>query len=351
MSNINITNNPGMPGGYQGAIDGAGDQQPVGNPTGIDATKAVTDLVSLITQNMTVSQVNGMPGTTRAINVPELDEADAALVEIADLELLIALLKDDMDETQLAAARTRIESQKAKLDQQHKTQLDKIQDAVDKAREQEKAAKAQRAFGWLGAIFAVVAAVVLTVTTGGAAAGFAIAGAVLAVTSLVLSETKADRAIMKAMAESIQNDFGCDKQTAEAWSQGIYAGVQMILSLFCAIGGGAANSGKAFVELSSAVAKGVKLGMSIAGSVISAGSMASGLGSSIVGYQAGVAQAEATETQAELIKLQKLLEENQDDLQQILQLLNDDLSAIVSLTQSELESERQIVDGIGQGHA
>ena len=361
MSGMNgINNNPGVTPGYQGPVDGTQDPKQagvngLGDVTPTEIAHAVDELAALFRQGLSVSKVDDPTGVSREIGIPELDEADADLVAIVDLEILVALLKADMDETQIAAAKDRIDAMKGKLDQQHKTQLDKIEKAIEKAREQERAAKASRAFSWLGAIFAVVSAVVLTVTTGGLAAGFAIAGAVIAVASLVMSETGADKIIMDAMAESLMENQGWSKEEAEEIAQGLYAGVMMVLSLTCAIGGGCASAGNAaekFVEkFSEATLKAIRVTMSSIGGVISAGGMGSGLASSIIGYQAGMAQADATETQAILNKLQKLLEENQDDLQQILQQMNDDMGALVSLLESKINAALKILQEMGQPSA
>lgn len=355
-----IHNGPGMTPGYQGPVDGTQDPGKAGvngsaDVTPAEAAQAITELRDLFRKALTVSTVDDTTGATREIGIPELDEADAELAAIVDLEVLVALLKADMDETQLAAAKDRIDAMKGKLDQQHKTQLEKIEKAIEKAREQERAAKASRAFGWIGAIFAVVSAIVLTVTTGGLAAGFAIAGAVVAVTSLVLTETGADKIIMDAMAESLMENEGWSKEEAEEIAQGLYAGVQMVLCLGCAIGGGCASAGQAaekFAEKFSEITlKVIRITMSSVGGVISAGGMSSGLASAIIGYQAGMAQADVTETQAILNKLQKILEENQDDLQQLLQMMNDNMSSLVTLLESKINAALKILQEMGQPSA
>lgn len=330
---------------------------PLGTATGAQATatetaKAVGDILSMVTNgNVTVTKTNDKAGANRVVNVPELDEPDEAKAQAADLELLVASLKMEMDEAQVEAAQKRIDSMKGRLTEAHKNQMDKIQKSIDKAREQERAAKAQRAFGWLGAIFAVAMAVVLTVVTGGLAAGFAIAGAAIAVTSLVLSETGADKKIMQAISKSLQDHQGLSKKAADAWAQGIYAGIQMVLSLTCAIGGGCASGGKALVDIAQTTAKAIKLGMSIAGTVVSAGSMGAGLGSAATGYIAASAQADVTENKAVLLKLQKVLEEQEDELQQVLESLNADMSKMADLIESKTSTLSKIASEIGRASA
>jgi hypothetical protein len=95
-----------------------------------------------------------------------------------------------------------------------------------------------------------VAAVAFTIVTGGAgavAAGFAIAGAVVAVTSLVMSETGATDKLIKAIADSLEKS-GMSKSGAQIAAALIVNLSIMAVSLGCSIGGmvaGLAQVGKA----------------------------------------------------------------------------------------------------------
>ena len=218
MSNMTIDPNARMPiGNTQTAAQLAG-----GSTDGKVKDKTTTltrEISSLAQRTITVlttnrSQIQQTTGASGTTGVPVLDDPEDPKALLQDLERLVAFLQLDNDQRQSEMARARIENQQGVMDKEHRTRLDKIDESIKAAKKAEKAAKASRILGWLGAIVAVVAAIVVTAVTGGAAAGFAIAGAALAVTQLVLSETGAADKIIDKMAESMQKNFGMSKADA-----------------------------------------------------------------------------------------------------------------------------------------
>lgn len=323
----------------------------------VESIQSVSSLLGA-NGNVTVSNVQGASGTKGDLSVPELDEADEILAAAADLEALLGYLQAETDEETAKAMAKRLDSLKGQLEAAHTSQLKKIDKSVEEAKKQEAAAKAQRAFGWLGAIFAVAVAVIVTITTGGLAAGFAIAGAALAVTSLVMSETGADRKLMKAMAQSLKEDHpDWSKQKCEAWAQGIYGGIELVLGLATAIGGGvsaARAAGKAAetaVKVSASVARGIRLAQNIGNGVMQAASLSTTAATTATGYNAGIAQADATEGEAVLAKLQKVLEESKEELEEILASLNDVFGEILQLLESKTDMLTKVTQEIGMQNA
>ena len=157
----------------------------------------------------------GEKKTTGATNVPSLDNpGDVKQIE-ANLEKLLAYLQLDNEERQTQMTKDRIEMQKDNLATEHKGRMEELQKSFKKMDEAEASRKASRVFGWLGAIMAVVAAVVVSVVTGGTAAAFAIAGAALAVSTLIMNETGAMEAITKKLAEHLQDKYGLSKSQAQ----------------------------------------------------------------------------------------------------------------------------------------
>ena len=138
--------------------------------------EVVREVVSLIQKTITVTTATksqsleriGASGTTGA---PVLDDPDNIDAKLADLEKLVAFLQLENDQYQSELAQQRIKNQQGVMDKRHTERLNKIDESIKAAKKAEAAAKAQRALGWLGAIFAVVTAIVLTVATGGLAAG------------------------------------------------------------------------------------------------------------------------------------------------------------------------------------
>ncbi len=336
--------------------------QPDADDITAKAEQAVEHITTLLNANgnVQVSRTRGVDGSQSgagATTVPVLDDPDVAKALKADLEALLAYLQMQMDEKQAEVQTKRINSLKGELKSAHDSHMSKIDETIKKAKEQEKAAKAQRALNWLGAIFACVVAAVVTVCTGGLAAGFAIAGAALAVASLIMSETGADRKIMKAMSKSLQENFGMSKQKADAWAQGIYGAVELVLGLTCAIGGGvsaaraAAKGVHGLVKLGVTAARVVSLTQSIGGSVLNVASMSATAASTALGYQAGMKQADATEAQAILNKLQKFLEESEEDLQNLLQQITNTGAALMELLESKTDTLNKITQEIGLQNA
>lgn len=302
--------------------------------------------------NVQVSQTSGVEGrqsTGNATSVPELDEADEAQANQADLEALVAYLQMDMDEKMSETQAKRINSLKSQLENAHETQMSKIEKSIKEAREQEKAAKAQKAMGWLSAIFAVVVAVVVTVCTGGAAAGFAIAGAAIALGSQIMSETGATKAICKAIANSLREQHpNLSKAEADAAAQGILGGIELVLGLACGIGGGLASAGKAAATTAARV---VKIATTASQITLQTGNAATTAASTAINYKAGMAQADATESQAYLNKINKLLEECEDDLQTILEQLTSAGTELLDLLESKTDTENKITQEIGMQNA
>lgn len=297
-----------------------------------------------VSQTGKVTSPNGLAG---ANNVPELEEADQEAAAKADLEALVAYLVMEQDEAQMEATKKRIDTLKKSMEANHKDTLDKIGKSIEEARKQEKAAKAQKVLGWLGVVFSFVAAVVLTVVTGGAAAAFAWAGFAIALTSQVLNETGAAKAITKAIAKSLmENNPDMKKAEAEAWASGIYGGIFLVLGLGTSIAGGFA-AGSNVANVAQTTAKTVKILMQAGNAAMTAANMAAtGVGTAF-SYTAQNAQADVTETNKTLVRLQKAMEENQEELMKILESLNGAISDLAELLEAKSRSLNEIAQQIG----
>lgn len=353
---INGNGMPNMPGDAQ--ITEMAQNAGVDSQKILEAAQVIASLLG--GSNVQVSQTNGVEGRTGAnptTSVPELDEADAEKAGKADLEAVVAYLQMKMDEKMADVQKTRINSLKGQLESAQKTQMEKIEKSIEEARKQEAAAKAQKAFGWLSAIIAVVVAVVVTVTTGGLAAGFAIAGAALAVSSAFMNQFGATKAICKAISNSLQEHQGLSKTKADAAAQGIFAGCELVLGLICGIGGGVASARTAAkaaldgAKALSAAAKTAKLIIQISTGVLTVGGLATSAATTAIGYMAGKKQADATENQAYLTKIQKMLEECEEDLEAILDQLMSAGTDMLALLESQTDTANKITQEIGMQNA
>lgn len=308
--------------------------------------------------------------TSGATGVPVLDNPDDEKALEANLEKLIAFLQLENEEQQTQMAKDRIELQKGKLDVEHEGRMKEIDETIAKMKKAEKAAMASRIFGWLGAIVAVVAAVVLTITTGGAAAGFAIAGAVLAVSQLVMSETGAMDKLTEALAEKLKDSFGKNAKLAAmliinlsmiALSAG--CGVGAMVGATRAVAQSAATAAKAGAEIAattaasatSATAKTMSAGAKIATMVaaimntaVGAGSLATGGFATYYNKVAEDEKADSMEMEKFIAQLQQRLEESQEELQIILQQIQSAVGDIVELITSATDTSAEIANKIGQ---
>ena len=289
-------------------------------------------------------------GTT---GVPVLDNPDDAKAKEADLAKLIAFLQLDNEERQTEMARSRIETQKATLDVEHKGRMKEINDSIKKMKDAEKAALASRIFGWIGAVLAVAAAVVLTVVTGGAAAGFAIAGAVIAVSSLVLNETGAMDKITEKLAEHLQEKYGMSKSDAQLAASLIINLSIMAVSLGCSVGGmvsgftGAVNGVMKLSESALSTAKTVQTAITIANTAVSAGALAAGGVSTAFTKRAEDAKADLMELEKFITMLQQQLDESEEELQQLLQMIESALGRVAELIGSATDTSNEIAEKIG----
>ena len=328
---------------------------------GIQIIQSATILLSQNSVNVVGSQ-NGtdQPGQVGgATGIPALDDpADLKQLE-EDLEKLIAFLQLDEDERQAALAKARIETQKESMEAEHKERGKKIEKSM---KEMEKAAQsrlANRIFGWLGAIVAVamaIAAVAFTIVTGGAGAvamGFAIAGAVVAVTSLVMSETGATDKLTEAISDSLEKS-GYSKKDAQLAAALIVNLSIMAISLGCSIGGmaaGFAAASRAVVDMTAMAVRMVKLAQtatSIAGTAVGVGALAAGTAATATGYKSDLAQADLTELEKIMAELQRRLDESEEELNAILEAIQNALGQIAEILSSATDTQSEIAGQIGQ---
>ena len=318
----------------------------------------------LLSQN-SVNVVGTQNGTDQpgqvggATGIPGLDDpADLKQLE-EDLEKLIAFLQLDEDERQAELAKARIETQKSSMEAEHKERKEKIDKSM---KEMEKAAKARlanRIFGWLGAIVAVamaIAAVAFTVVTGGAGAvamGFAIAGAVVAVGALVMSETGLTDKLTQAIAESLEKS-GMSKKDAQLAAALIVNLTIMAVSLGCSIGGmaaGFAAASKAVVDMAAMAVRMAKLAQtatSIAATAVGVGALAAGTAATATGYKSDMAQADLTELEKIMAELQRRLDESEEELNAILEAIQNALGQIAAILTSATDTQSEIAGQIGQ---
>ena len=309
--------------------------------------------------SVTRSDATGAAGTaerktTGSTNVPALDNPGDAKQLQANLEKLVAYLQLDNEERQTQMAKDRIEIQKDNLETEHKDRMKELEASFKKMDDAEKARMASRVFGWLGAVLAVVAAVVVTVVTGGAAAAFAIAGAALAVTALVMNETGAMESLTNKLSEHLQEKYGMSKSQAQLAASLIINISIMVAQLGCAIGSAAsaaASAAKAAADAATTVsttATKIQSVVTIANTAVSAGGLASGGVNSFFSYRSDDAKADVMELQKFITMLQQRLDESEEELQLIVEQIQSAIGKIADLISSATDQSAEIANNIGQ---
>ena len=315
--------------------------------------------------NVTKADSTGSAGaaekkTTGGTNVPALDNpADSRQVAL-NLEKLVSYLQLDNQERQTEMAKDRINMQKDTLDAEHKDRMGQIDKSIKKMKDAESASTWSRAFSWIGAIVAVVAAAVLTVVTGGLAAGFAIAGAALAVTSLVLNETGAMDKMVNALADHMKSAHGMSKSNAKLAASLICNLTICALSLGCGIGSmvagaasiastaaNVANTAQKAALISESTAKTIQTVVTIANTGVTAGSLLTAGISVYYNKRSDDAKADTTEMEKFITQLQQRLEESEEELQQLLEQIESGLSSIGQMIGSSTDTSDEIARNLG----
>jgi len=289
----------------------------------------------------------GEKKTSGATSVPALDNPDDIKQIEANLEKLVAYLQLDNEERQTQMAKDRIEMQKDTLATEHEGRMKELEESFKKMEDAEKSRLASRIFGWLGAIMAVVAAVIVTVVTGGAAAGFAIAGAALAVGALVMNETGAMESITKALAEHLQEKYGMSKSDAQLAASLIINISIMAAQLGCSIGS-AVGAAKAVADTVSTTVKTLQNVATIANTAIGVGSLGSSAATSFFTYRSDDAKADLMELQKFITMLQQRLDESEEELQLIVDQIQSAIGKIADLLTSATDQSAEIANNIGQ---
>lgn len=344
----NVNNNVRMP-----------TQMPTVNPGMVETpiSETIEEIQPILADGINVISDTGR---TRAVEgdkkivdlqeLPDLDEPDASLLKniVQDLESVIALLQAEQDEKSLESMKQRLESLKSQIEQHHTDTLNKVNKSIDEMSKQEKAAKVNKILGWLGVAVSLIVAAAMVLTVGGAAAGFAVAGAVLGAAMQTLNETGAMEKMVKNLAESLHETFpSLDRDTCNAIAQVAVAALTIGISIALAICSGGASAGNGLLNVTQATQKTVQTAMMIANLAMSSLNLISSGVSSVVNYDAQKAQADVTEMQKFLTELNTLIEQENKDIEELLAKLQDVFANIVDLLQSKQDVLNDINFHIG----
>jgi hypothetical protein len=360
----------GMPPtvGTDGTIETNGTQTPAAADAPLIQGVGVQITENTSSMRMSGVKLHGAPSKTVDLNeVPELDDEDVrGLVEILeDLEKLLAELKGESTEEQIAAAKERVASLKSKLLQQQSERLNKIDESMQKIDEANRAKQIQEASKWMnialaivGAVIAIAAAVAAVVTAGSTlgivVAVFACIGAAASTanTGLTIYQEAASDSIKQDIkdkaAEYREQGMGAaeamKKATEDVTDKFLIASIVLSgVSIVCGLVGSAGSAAGSAARVLSSIQT-ITGGLSLAGGILS--TIATN-NANDANYDAQMTEAELARLEALIEKLKKALEEDSDEIKALLQQLMEAMAELSKLLESAQETTDEITNGIG----
>ena len=360
----------GMPPtvGTDGTIATNGTQTPAAADAPVIQGVGVQITENVSSTRMSGVKLHGAPSKTVDLNeIPELDDEDVrGLVEILeDLEKLLAELKGESTEEQIAAAKERVASLKSKLLQQQSERLNKIDESMQKIDEANRAKQIQEASKWMnialaivGAVIAIAAAVAAVVTAGSTlgivVAVFACIGAAASTanTGLTIYQEAASDSIKQDIkdkaAEYREQGMGSaeamKKATEDVTDKFLIASIVLSgVSIVCGLVGSAGSAAGSAARVLSSIQT-ITGGLSLAGGILS--TIATN-NANDANYDAQMTEAELARLEALIEKLKKALEEDSDEIKALLQQLMEAMAELSKLLESAQETTDEITNGIG----
>ena len=329
-----------------------------------------------------------------------------------DLIELLQSIRSKSQDKQMETARVGLEGSKIQAETNRKLQGEKIQAAAKKQAQQNKSSLAQKIFGWIGKIFAAVAAAVAMVVaavatpfSGGAAAALvalAAVGLVAACMSIADQISKECGGpeislsnMMNKMVGGMLKGFGVPEEKATQIAKAVSGTLAIVMPAALlvepklmgnVVQGIAQLSGanEALVDkLTMGFTMAATLGIAIGTAVVSIGAMAklpadlantamklagnilqaaskgveglSSVGSGVAGIIRGVAErdlghlnADRKALDAMLAKINQQMEDQREDLRKLIQQIEEGAQAVSQMMQSSADSMSQITSNLGK---
>ena len=356
-----------------------------------DPSVLAKELVPLLQAAGALVVTDGANGGDGEINskelIPEIDpsEVNDLAADMAKLEELIALLTLENDEEQAKAIQARIQQKIDDLEAKHAETLKKIQEAVDKAVEQAKAAERNKILGWIMTSLALVAAGVSIVMTAGAAAPSAVmiaacvlscTGSAIGLTTQILEEAGTMDKIIEHYAEEYAKEHDVTLAEAKQVMQQraqitmmVIQGALALASLGCGIASmvsaaksaaqAATEVGKSATQATGQASKfSAKTMLLLRWAQMSTQglSLAGGVTQNIFQYLDAKLAKQAADEEAQLAELKALLdaikdgiEQDQDRLTQLLEQIQSMLGVLTAIFTEPIETANDIMNNFKQG--
>ena len=207
------------------------------------------------------------------------------IVPAGVLTKLLLATEEKVSATRMANAKERVDEQTQDAQDADKKRIDDLKKMIAAKKKAKHHSKLGKIFGWIGVALTYVAAVVVTVATGGAAAAPLFAAAILMTGLMVAQETGGMDKLAKAMH--------LDKKGEMGLMIGLTAAI-LVVSLVSVV----ASGGAAAVSMVSSIASAVSE-FSAAGAEVGAGAAETAAAGAEIGSTAAEVTADSTEIAAE----------------------------------------------------
>ena len=305
-----------------------------------------------------VNDVREAPGDD-GFELPQLDIPDVKIAVKVDVVRMTMILTIESDAEQAKNIQDIVKADQGNIKARNEQRMKKVGDSLKKMDDAAKASIFQKIFGWLMVAVAAIAAVAMSIASGGVALGPLI-GAGLAVTFQALNEAKVTDKIIKAIADKIQQNHGTDAAQARMWATIIWTAVQLAASLAGGFGVDKLVSkavdginttervlrtaGEALKDL---LGESWKTVATVTGGV----SLSAGIGgtawATAEGYASGTAQSAVTKFGALIQLLKARMEEDEDMLKQLMNLLDASPKRLLDLMTASVDAQKLISMNIG----
>ncbi len=298
--------------------------------------------------------VDGPPDLIKEIqaDVQKLAGAMALGNELWDTDMLATMLSSIQEKMQDNRLKYDQETIKIGLEEKKilsEKNITKIRDRIEEENKNKTASMFQKVFGWVALAFGYIAAGAMIATGVGAVAGTLLIASLAIATVMMIDQEMGGELIMKPMAESIQNSFGCSEEDAGYAAMGIMAGIMVVLAV-ASMGAGFSNLGSVGGTMGGVVTSkvGVKVAqtLSIVGNIgegaATVGSGAGTIAAGVTAKEASEIRADAKELQAQMLRLQQMIDEATESLEQALEDLQAGHTRIASIMADNDDTKKQL---------
>lgn len=286
---------------------------------------------------------------------PPLDAPKAMSME--DMMLALQALQTKVQDQQAAASKNDIQNTLNKKTSENDERIKQLEESISKMADAKKSGVFGKIFGWVAAIAAVIVSAALIATgVGAVAGGLMLAGAVLGLGMQIFNEAGGMEAMAKACGENGAQAFMWTMMAVQillavgSMGAGLASSSATVASKMPTLAAALSKTMGGFAQAGSSINAFANMTKVVAG-VISGAAMvgqgASGIATGVYTKEASDASAKAKETEAEMLKLQAIMEEEMKRLKKILDEMQEGASIAMQALSSANETKSAITQKLG----